>query len=352
MAKQKITSIGGQALIEGILMKGPERTALAVRRKDGSIDLSTLQTHSVKERFPVLGWPLVRGIVNLVESLIQGYRAMMLSAEKSGYLDELDETDDKKKAPEAEAENEPTATETPGELTDSAKTPEKKTESKNAATSQKSGLVTGVMAAAVVLAVVLCLALFIYLPALLFNLLNGALHGAVTPFRSLFEGLLKMAIFVGYVAAVSQMKDIRRVFQYHGAEHKSIFCYEAGEALTVENVRRQRRFHPRCGTSFLLLILIVSILLSSVLAIAFPVLTKPVWLWVIVKLLLVPLVCGIGYELIRVCGRHDNPVTRIIAAPGLWLQRITTKEPDDSMIEIAIAALTDVIPADPDADRW
>ena len=325
---QKITTIGGQALIEGILMKGPKKTSLAVRKRDGSIDLSFLDDRRIKDRYPVLGWPVIRGIVNLIESLVQGYHAMMLSADKSGYL-ELEETDSiNEKAPESPDQS------------------PKETQKK------ESKLVNVLMVIASVLAVILALALFIYLPALLFNFLNDATGGNITPWRSLFEGLLKMAIFVGYVAAVSLMKDIRRVFQYHGAEHKTIFCYEAGEPLTVENIRKQRRFHPRCGTSFLILILIVSILLSSVLAIAFPILTKPIWLWVLVKLLLIPLICGLGYELIRVCGRHNNIVTRAISAPGLWLQRITTKEPDDSMIEIAIAALTAVIPDDPDADRW
>ena len=153
---------------------------------------------------------------------------------------------------------------------------------------------------------------------------------------------MKMGIFIGYLALVSLMKDIKRVFMYHGAEHKSIFCYEAGEELTVENVRKQRRFHPRCGTSFMILMLIVSIIVAAILSIAFPILTKYTAVWVAIKILMLPIICGLGYELIRFCGRHDNILTKIISAPGMWLQRLTTKEPDDSMIQVAIAAVEEV----------
>ncbi len=156
-----------------------------------------------------------------------------------------------------------------------------------------------------------------------------------------------MAIFIGYIALVSLEKDIKRVFMYHGSEHKTIFCYEHGLPLTVENVRIQKRFHPRCGTSFMFLMLAVGILISSLLVIILPdFIISRNYLWVPIKILLIPVICGLGYELIRLCGRHDNVLTRIIAAPGLWIQRLTTKEPDDSMIEVAIAAMKDVIPDD------
>ena len=164
--------------------------------------------------------------------------------------------------------------------------------------------------------------------------------------RGVFEGLVRILIFLGYMLAVSRMKDIRRTFQYHGAEHKSIFCYEKGLPLTVENVRMQKRFHPRCGTSFLVLMLVVGIIISILIPIA-----HPVWRTV-VKLALLPLTVGVGYELIKLAGRHDNWFTRFISAPGLWVQRITTIEPDDDMIECAIKALEAVIPADPEADKW
>ena len=156
-----------------------------------------------------------------------------------------------------------------------------------------------------------------------------------------------MAIFIGYIAVVSLEKDIKRVFRYHGAEHKTIFCYESGEELTVENVRKHTRFHPRCGTSFMFLMLAVGILISSVLVVILPdfIITRN-YIWVPIKILLLPITCGIGYELIKFCGKHDNVLTRIIAAPGLWIQRLTTKEPEDGMIEIAIAAIQEVIPED------
>lgn len=311
----KKTSIGGQALIEGIMMRGPEKSVMAVRMKDGSIDVSEMNIKSVKDKSVIFRWPIIRGVVNFVESMIVGYKAMMESAEKSGYLDELEEEDDK------------------GEKKDSGK------------------LMTVIMIVATVLAVVLCVGLFIYLPSLAFKGVNHLAGGALSAIQAVFEGVLKIAIFLGYMAAVSMMKDIKRVFSFHGAEHKTIFCYEAGAELTVENVRKQRRFHPRCGTSFMILILIVSIFLTLILDAVFPWLKGVLWLRTIIKLLLIPFTCGIGYELIKICGRHDNIVTKIVAAPGLWIQRITVKEPDDAMIEVAIAAMNEVIPENGELDK-
>ena len=204
----------------------------------------------------------------------------------------------------------------------------------------------------VVLGLALSVALFIYLPSLAFKGINYLAGGTLSPIQSLFEGILKILIFLGYMISVSFMKDIDRVFRYHGAEHKTIFCYEAGEELTVENVRAKGRFHPRCGTSFMILMLIVSIFITFILDAIVPWLKGILWARTIIKLLLVPLICGIGYELIKVCGKYDNPITRIVAAPGLWIQRITVKEPDDSMIEIAIAAMKEVIPENEDEAKW
>lgn len=314
----KKTSIGGQALIEGIMMKGPEKTVMAVRMKDGSIDVSEMNLKSAKDKSVFFRIPIIRGVFNFVESMIVGYKAMMESADKSGYLDEIEEEEKKNN----------------GEKKDSGK------------------LMTGIMLIATVLAVVLCIGLFIYLPSLLFSGIEMLVGEAISPYRALFEGILKIAIFLGYMAAVSLMKDIKRVFSFHGAEHKTIFCYEAGEELTVENVRKQRRFHPRCGTSFMILMLIVSIFVTLLLDFVFPSLKAVLWLRTIIKLLLVPIICGIGYELIKICGRHDNFLTRIVAAPGLWIQRITVLEPDDSMIEVAIAAMKEVIPENSEADKW
>lgn len=169
-------------------------------------------------------------------------------------------------------------------------------------------------------------------------------------FKPVLEGLIKIAIFVVYLGLVSRMKEIRRVFSYHGAEHKTIFCYEAGDELTVENIRGHSRFHPRCGTSFLLIVLILSILLNSVLP--WPAGAGGALLRVLLKLLMLPVVMALSYELIRFAGRHDNPFTRAISAPGLWLQRLTTREPDDSMIEVAIAAVKPVLPENPEDAKW
>lgn len=319
----KKTSIGGQALIEGIMMRGPKRTVMAVRKKDGSIDISERSFKNFKDKCPIFKWPIVRGVVSFVESMVVGYKAMMNSAEISGYLDELEEEEN------------------------NSEKAEKKEESKS-----NSALMTVIMIVATVLAVILCVGLFIYLPSLVFKGVNYLVGGVLSPIQSLFEGILKITIFLGYMIAVSYMKDIKRVFQYHGAEHKTIFCYEAGRPLTVENVREQSRFHPRCGTSFMILMLIVSIFVTFILDAIVPWLKGVLWLRTIIKLLLVPVICGIGYELIRVCGRYDNIVTRIVATPGLWIQRITVKEPDDSMIEIAIAAMNEVIPENEEEAKW
>ena len=204
------------------------------------------------------------------------------------------------------------------------------------------------MTLSTVLGVLLAVSLFIWLPAQICAWLTPVIPALGHGFwKSLFEGVLKLLIFIGYVSLVSLLKDIRRVFMYHGAEHKSIFCYEHGEELTVENVRKQSRFHPRCGTSFMILMLIVGIVVAMFIPASLHAIPRS-----IIKLLCLPVVVGIGYELIKLAGRKDNLLTRIISAPGLWVQRITTKEPDDSMIECAIAALKDVIPEDPDADNW
>lgn len=315
----KYTSIGGQALIEGIMMKSPEKTALAVRMPDKSIDITYLNGKSIREKYKILKLPILRGIAGFVESMIQGYKAMMLSADKSGFTD-LEEEQKKEKT-----EN------------------DKKKE---------NALMSVIMVIATILGVALAVVLFMLLPRLAVQGLSTLFKSEFSPVvRSSIEQLLKLAIFVVYVWAVSFMKDIKRVFMYHGAEHKTIFCYEKGLPLTVENVRTQRRFHPRCGTSFMILMILVSIIFSTIVQIIFPSVYNIYWLWVAIKILLIPLVCGAGFEVLKICGKYDNLFTKIISAPGLWLQRITTKEPDDGMIEIAIAALKACEPAVPDVDR-
>lgn len=378
----KYTSIGGQALIEGIMMKSPEKTALAVRMPDKSIDITYLNGKGIRERYKILRVPIIRGVAGFVESMIQGYKAMMLSADKSGFTD-LEEEDGRKGKAEtvketAEIADEPKtgntsvqqaeAEQQAGENCDKQesnpsdvqqnsfeqkapfageqKTGEQKTGE------QKNALMSVIMVIATVLGVALAVILFMLLPRLAVSglrLVTGTDFSPVV--RSSIEQLLKLAIFVAYVWAVSYMKDIKRVFMYHGAEHKTIFCYEKGLPLTVDNVRIQRRFHPRCGTSFMILMILISIVFSTLVQIIFPAVYNAAWLWVVIKILLIPLVCGAGFEVLKICGKYDNLATRIISAPGLWLQRITTKEPDDGMIEVAIAALKACEPKVPDVDR-
>lgn len=207
--------------------------------------------------------------------------------------------------------------------------------------------VIGVLSA--VIGFALAFGLFFFLPTALFNLMNKASGDAMDGWRTVVEGGIRIVIFVSYMAAVTLMKDIKRLYMYHGAEHKTIFCYEAGEELTVENVRTKKRFHPRCGTSFLFVMIVLSILLSSVIAFAFPDLTENTALWMAVKLSLVPVIMSLGYEFIRYAGKHNNLLVRVLSAPGLWMQRITTKEPDDDVIEVGIAALKAVLPETPPA---
>ena len=314
--KCKYTSIGGQALIEGIMMKSPEKSAMAVRLPDGNIDITYMNEKSLKEKYKILGIPVVRGVVGFVESMINGYKAMMLSADKSGFADEVDEDT--------------------GEV--------KKLSSK----------AWGVlMAVAGVLAVILSVALFMYLPRLAVSGLQllFKVEGFPDVVNSLIEQGIKLTVFLAYIIGVSYMKDIRRVFQYHGAEHKTIFCYEAGLPLTVENAKQQKRFHPRCGTSFMILMILISVIFSTLAQIVFTGVYENAIVWTLIKLAMVPLICGVGYEVLKLCGRYDNIITRIISAPGVGGQSITTKEPDDSMVEIAIAALGAVL-SDEDKEKY
>lgn len=301
------TSVGGQALMEGIMMRGPKKICVAVRKPDGEIDLTMEDVKHHK-------WqkiPFVRGAFSMIENLVLGYRYLMHSAEVS--------------MPEEEQEE-------PGKL-------DKWLQEHTGPKFQNF-----LMGLAAVMGGMLAIVLFMVLPT--------AIVGGVNHFvnlgwgKVLLEGVLKIAMFVIYLFLCTRMKDIHRVFEYHGAEHKTIACYEAGEELTVENIRRHCRFHPRCGTSFMILVLIVSILLFSVLP------WSSTGLRVFLKLLLLPVVMGISYELIKLAGRYDNLATHIISAPGLWLQRLTTFEPDDSMIEVAIAAVKPVLPSRPEDGLW
>lgn len=385
------TSIGGQALLEGIMMKGPKTTAMAVRDPKGNIILEKWPTQSAN-RPKIFKLPIFRGVYGFVESMLSGYKCLMRSAELSG-LEELEEElarekeakkqakKNKKKGIEAPAEEvaaesaEVEAAEEAAEAAAEETTPLEEAPVEEAAAEEAvakeapkaeakkkdkegSGLTTGIMIVASVLGIALAIGLFIMLPTFIYGWIEKAVP--VLPFenaalnslcKSFFEGIFKIAILVGYMALVTLMKDIRRTFQYHGAEHKTIFCYESGLELTVENVRLQRRFHPRCGTSFLVLMLLVGMFVSFFIDPLFMLAglyegAGYLALRALVKLLLLPLIMGIGYELIKFAGRHDNIITRIFSAPGLWLQRVTVLEPTDDMIECAIAAFKEVIPDD------
>ena len=308
---KRITSIGGQALMEGIMMRGPLKSTVGVRRTDGSIELEEIKPLNLTQKYKILRLPILRGVAGMIDSLVTGNKALMMSADKMIEGEEA-----------AGIEEEPSKL----DLWLDKHFGEKAV-----------GVIMGI---STTVAVLFCVAVFFFVPTWLFNLLANAVPALNDQmiWRSAFEGILRIVLFLIYMALVTLNKDIKRVFQYHGAEHKTIFCYEHGLELNVENVRKQTRFHPRCGTSFIVLMLIVGILIG--LFIPF----TNVWLRSAVKILLLPVTVGIGYELIRVCGRHDNIITHIIAAPGMWMQHLTTKEPKDEMIEVAIAAMKDVIP--------
>lgn len=302
--------MGGQAVMEGIMMRGETKTALALRLPDGSINVST---EDIKKPGKWAKLPLVRGVVSFVSSLVVGTRQLMKSAEILGEADEemYEETRFEKWLNEKFG---------------------------------SKGAWNFMLYASVALAIVFTVGIFIILPTGIVNLMKHVTQSVF--WLNFTEGVLRIAMFILYVWGISFMGDIKRVFQYHGAEHKTIFCYEAGLELTVENVRKQKRFHPRCGTSFLIIALILSILVFSVVTWSSPLIRT------LLKLALTPIVVGIAYELIKLAGRYDNVFTRILSFPGLKLQHLTTREPDDSMIEAAIASVKPVIPEKKGEDQW
>lgn len=308
------TSIGGQALIEGILMRGPTRQAIVCRTQDGMVE-KVEELHWVREKHPILGWPLIRGVIVFLDSMVKGMKALTYSADL---------------LPEDEQEE-------PGKIDLWIE--------KHFGEEKAKDIIIGT---AVVLGIALSIVLFILIPTLLAGLTKGFIHSPVV--RNLFEGLLRIVIFLLYLWGVAHMKDVERMFAYHGAEHKTIFCYEHGLPLTVENVRIQPRHHPRCGTSFLFVVIVVSILLSSVLF-SFVEVTNT-FARMGLHLLLLPVIVSLTYELNRVVGRYDNRLTRLVSTPGMWLQNWTTFEPDDSMIEVGIRAFTLVLPEEKGKDQW
>lgn len=313
------TSVGGQALIEGVMMRGPKGAAMAVRLPNGEIETELKEIRPWKDKCKIFGVPLIRGVVGFVESLVTGYGFLMESAEKS--------TQGIENPPEEE-------------MSKLDRWIEKHF-------GEKMMNAVGVISA--VLGMLLAFFLFMWLPSFLVDLVTG---NSLQKFHPLFEGIIRIVVFIAYLFIVSRMKEIKRVFMYHGAEHKSIFCYENGLELTVENVRKQSRFHPRCGTSFMFVMILLSILISSALILIFPNLASVSRIaWICVKLLVLPFVMGIGYEFIKYAGKHDNAVVRVLAAPGLWMQRITTNEPTDDIIEVGIASLKAVLTNDPEDDE-
>ena len=308
------TSIGGQALIEGILMRGPKKQAIVVRSPEGLVT-KVEELTLIRDKYPILGWPIIRGAVTFIDSMVRGVKALMYSAD---YFPEEEVGEPSKLDQWIEAH-----------------IPEEK---------MQKVLVWF----SVLLSIGLTLVLFMLLPTFLAGLVDPYIHSAAL--HNLIEGVVKVAVFLGYLILCSKQKDVKRVFAYHGAEHKTIFCYEAGLELTVENARKQPRHHPRCGTSFLFVVIIVSILFSSI-VFSF-VEWKNLWVRVAVHILLLVPVVGITYEFNRYVGGHNNAVTRFLSKPGLWMQNFTTFEPDDSMLEVAIEALKLVLPEEKGADKW
>ncbi|MBQ7485771.1 MAG: DUF1385 domain-containing protein [Oscillospiraceae bacterium] len=308
------TSIGGQALIEGILMRGPEKQAIVVRSPEGLVH-RVEELKLIRDKYPVLGLPVIRGAVTFVSSMVNGVKALMFSAD---YF------------PDDESVK-------PGKLDLWLE--------KHVPAEKLQRVILWV---AVLLSLGMTVGLFILLPTFLAGLADPYLSSAAV--HNLIEGVVKVAIFMGYMILISRQKDVARVFQYHGAEHKTIFCYEAGLELTVENARLQPMHHPRCGTSFLFVVIIVSILFSSV---AFSyVAWRSVWVRLLVHLALLIPVVGVTYEFNRWVGRHDNLLTRVLSAPGMWMQNFTTNEPDDDMLEVAIESLKLVLPEQQGKDAW
>ena len=309
------TLIGGQALIEGIMMQGPDKRSIVVRGPEGIVT----KVEPLKKRTGIAKWPLIRGVVNFASSMVSGVKALMYSAEffpeeEDAKPSKFDEWLEKKLGSEK--------------------------------------MEKAVISFSVVLGVLFSVGLFFLLPTLISGLFDRVIHSAVI--RSLIEGVIRIAIFMGYMILISKMKDMKRVFSYHGAEHKTIRCYEAQLPLTVENARTMPRHHPRCGTSFLFVVIVIAVLASCV-VFALPgvrdVATNPI-VRILLHLVLLPIVVAVTYELNRFIGRHDNPLTRFLSAPGMWMQNFTTFEPDDSMLEVAIRALNLVLPEEKGADAW
>ncbi len=317
---QHKTSIGGQALIEGIMMKGPKGTAMSVRMPDGTID-TELEEAPKKKKSILFRIPIVRGVFAFADSMISGYKYLMKSADKA--MTEEEKEEDMSKLDKWLSEH----------LSDKMMT-----------------VVTGVSS---IIGVLLAMVIFLYLPIETVDLFDEFILTSIdiSKYHTLFEGIMRIIIFILYMYLCSKMSMIKRVFMYHGAEHKTIFCYENGLELTVENVRKMSRFHPRCGTAFMFVMLILSMILSFSLVLIFPALaTINKVLWMLIKIAILPFVMGLGYEFIKYAGKHENAVVNFLSYPGLLMQRITTVEPTDDIIEVAIESIKAVLTDNPEDD--
>ncbi len=304
----RLGTVGGEAVLEGVMMKGKDGTmGVAVRREDGTVVVTKDKHISVRKKHKILNLPIIRGIVGMVESFLLSFKVLNISAEV--YGEGIDEEPSKF---------------------------EKWLEKKFG-----KSLMDFVMVIASVLGVALALGLFMYLPMIIAKWIENLAGSDIGNWKTVVEGFLKIGIFIAYLSLVSLMKDIRRTFEYHGAEHKSIFCYEAGEELTPENVKKYSRFHPRCGTSFMFVMLIISILIFMF--VPWP---DKLWIRFFIKLPLMPVAVGLGFEFIMLAGKYDNWFIRMLSAPGLFMQRITTREPDEKQLEVAIIALKTALPED------
>lgn len=325
----KRVRIGGQAVLEGVMMMGPESYALSVRKPNGEIDVSVTPFQTMTAKHKGLDIPIVRGVLNFIESLYVGISTLM----KSSVISEEAEEE----AVKAEAKADSKA-EAKSDLKSEVKTVAKKTKANKSAVNEKSkeeNLTKGDLILTLIMSMAIAVGIFVLLPAFVANFLYKVTDSNLLV--NLAEGILRMLIFLAYIYAISHMKDIKRTFMYHGAEHKTINCMEAGKELTIENVRGTSRFNKRCGTSFIFVVIIISIIVFMFVN------TDLMWLRLLSRLLLIPVIAGVSYEFIRYAGRHENACANALSSPGLWLQRLTTQEPDDDMIEVAIKSVEGVI---------
>ena len=313
----KSSGIGGQAVMEGIMMRNGSEYSVAVRKENGEIEVKKETYKGVGSKCKLFRLPFIRGIFSFVDSLVLGMKSLNYSA--SLFMEDGEEEEE------------------PGRF-------EKWLQKKFGDKAEKV-----IMDLTMVISIILAMGIFMVFPTWVSTLMKPLLGNGI--WMALFEGVLRIAIFIAYVGLISLMPDIKRTYMYHGAEHKSIACYEAGKELTVDNVRNCCRFHPRCGTSFIFVMLIFSIIFSTILSKIFPAIAQIRVLWMFLKLAFIPLIMGVGYEFIKYAGRHDNLLVKILSAPGLWMQRLTTKEPSDDIIEVGIESLKAVITENPEDDE-